>query len=115
MPVYEYLCESHGAFTAMRPMSEYLDPQSCPDCGTPAPRVMLSVPHLSSMSSERKAAYAKNERSQHAPLTADDYRASHSPGCSCCSSGLRPLSENKGSLSRAAKGFAKKRPWMISH
>jgi putative FmdB family regulatory protein len=115
MPVYEYLCDRHGPFTSIRPMSEYLDPQPCPDCGEASSRVMLSVPYLSGLSSDRKAAHARNERSAHAPLTAEAYRASHSPGCSCCSGRMRPRSQTEAPAARAAKGFANKRPWMISH
>jgi putative FmdB family regulatory protein len=115
MPVYEYQCDSHGVFTAMRPMSEYLDPQPCPDCGSAACRVMLSAPQVSSLSSRRKAAYATNERSQHAPLSADAYKAGHSAGCSCCSGSARLRSRSKPGAGRAAKSFVNKRPWMISH
>jgi putative FmdB family regulatory protein len=111
MPVYEYLCDRHGPFTTIRSMSEYLDPQPCPDCERSSSRVMLSVPYLSSLSSDRKAAHARNERSAHAPLAADAYRGSHSPGCSCCSGKMRPRSP----AAPTAKGFANKRPWMISH
>jgi putative FmdB family regulatory protein len=115
MPVYEYLCDSHGVFTAMRPMSEYLDPQPCPDCTSPASRVMVSAPRVSGLSSRRKAAYAKNEQSQHAPLSADAYKAGHSAGCSCCSGSVRLRSGSKARSSRGAKSFVNKRPWMISH
>ena len=115
MPFYEYQCDSHGVFTAMQPMSEYLAPQPCPDCGSPASRVMLSAPHVSGLSSRRKAAYAKNEQAQHAPLTADAYKAAHSAGCSCCSGSTRLRSRNKAASGSAAKSFVSKRPWMISH
>jgi putative FmdB family regulatory protein len=115
MPVYEYLCDSHGVFTAMRPMSEYLDPQPCPDCASSASRVMLSAPRVSGLSSRRKAAYAKNEQSQHAPLSADAYKAGHSAGCSCCSGSVRVRSGGTPRASGGAKSFVNKRPWMISH
>jgi putative FmdB family regulatory protein len=110
MPVYEYLCDRHGPFTSIRSMSEYLDPQPCPECECSSSRVTLTVPYLSGLSSDRKAAHARNERSAHAPLTTDAYKASHSPGCSCCSGKMRSPSQ-----AEAAKGFANKRPWMISH
>ena len=112
MPVYEYQCDRHGVFTAMQPMSEYLDPQPCPDCGSSASRVMLSAPRVSGLSSQRKAAYATNERSQHAPLNAEAYKAGHSAGCSCCSGTVRL---RKPGAARGAKSFVNKRPWMISH
>ena len=115
MPVYEYQCDQHGAFTAMRPMREYQDPQPCPDCASPASRVMLSVPHLSGLSAASRTAHATNERAQHSPMTVDRYRAKHSPGCSCCAGGMRNRATDKSASPAAAKSFAGKRPWMISH
>jgi len=46
MPVYEYLCDSCGPFTDMRPMAECELPQDCPDCGAVAPRVILPAPNM---------------------------------------------------------------------
>ena len=44
MPVYEYMCEECGPFTAMRPMAEYEKPCVCPSCTLDAPRVLLTAP-----------------------------------------------------------------------
>lgn len=115
MPVYEYLCEDCGDFTAMRPMSEYQAPQPCPDCGMSSPRVMLTAPHFTSMSRERFTAHATNERASNAPLSVGEFKAKHGSGCSCCSSGMKSRTKKKSAAASAAKSFPKARPWMISH
>jgi len=117
MPVYEYQCESCGDFTAMRPMSEYQDPQPCPDCGASAPRVLLTAPHFSGMSRESFAAHATNERAANAPMTTGEYAAKkHGSGCSCCS-GMKSRTKKSKTATAAsgAKSFPSARPWMISH
>ncbi len=85
MPVYEYLCNDCGPFTDMRPMSQCDDPQDCPQCEETSPRVILTAPNFLCMSSDRRKALATNEKSRHAPQTLGEYKASHGPGCGCCS------------------------------
>jgi len=98
MPVYEYLCNDCGPFTDMRPMAECDAPQDCPQCtGMPA--------------AARKA-HATNERSANAPKTVGEYKASHGPGCGCCSTKPSRLVKKTRS---GAKSFPTARPWMISH
>ncbi|MBS9478632.1 FmdB family zinc ribbon protein [Ancylobacter radicis] len=122
MPVYEYLCESCGDFTAMRPMSEYQAPQPCPDCGASAPRVMLTAPHFSGMARESLVAHATNERAANAPMTTGEFAAKsaaarHGSGCSCCSGGMKSRTKKSKTATAAsgAKSFPSARPWMISH
>jgi len=125
MPVYEYLCDACGDFTAMRPMSEYNDPQPCPDCGAAAPRVLLTAPRASGMSRSRFEAYAVNERASHAPMTSGEYKAKqterqtakHRAGCACCSTGAASRSGKRPMLTtpQGTKSFPTARPWMISH
>ena len=113
MPVYEYLCNDCGPFTDMRPMAECDLPQDCPRCEIEAPRVILTAPAFFCMSSDKRKAHATNERSANAPKTVGEYKASHAPGCGCCS-GKKParlVTKTKG----GAKGFPTARPWMISH
>jgi putative FmdB family regulatory protein len=113
MPVYEYLCNDCGPFTDMRPMAECDDPQDCPRCHSEAPRVILTAPAFFCMPSDRRKAFATNERSAHAPKTSAEYKAAHGPGCGCCSSKnpARLVTKSKS----GAKGFPTARPWMISH
>ena len=112
MPVYEYLCDDCGPFTDMRPMAECELPSACPECAGFAPRVMLTAPHCSSISAERRQAHATNERSAHAPKTLSQTRGAHTPGCSCCS-GRSSRFTARGK--NGAKSFPGSRPWMISH
>src|SRR5215813_5725775 len=44
MPTYEYMCKKCGPFTQLRPMAECELPSACPECGTRAPRVLLTAP-----------------------------------------------------------------------
>ena len=55
---------------------------------------------------------AINERSAHAPKTLAEYKASHGPGCGCCSTKPSRLVRKTKS---GAKSFPTARPWMISH
>jgi putative FmdB family regulatory protein len=113
MPVYEYLCNACGPFTDMRPMSECDDPQDCPRCDGSAPRVILTAPNFFCMPSDRRIALATNERSAHAPKTLAEYKASHGPGCGCCSS--KKPARAVAKTESGAKSFPTARPWMISH
>ncbi len=110
MPVYEYACAECGPFAALRPMAEYADPQSCPDCGSESPRVMLTAPMLAGMDAGRRTAFATNERSANEPKSTKK----HGAGCGCCSGGGK-----KGRLTMygkdGSKSFPTSRPWMISH
>ena len=112
MPVYEYLCDDCGPFTAMRPMAECELSSQCPDCSGSAPRVILTAPHCSTLSSDRRTAHALNERSAHAPKALSQIKGKHAPGCACCNGrASRFVARGKG----GAKSFPGSRPWMISH
>ena len=112
MPVYDYLCDDCGPFTDMRPMSECDAPGDCPKCESSSPRAILRAPNFFCMPADRRKAHATNERSANAPKTPDQYKASHGPGCGCCSSKPSRLVKKTRS---GAKGFPTARPWMISH
>ena len=113
MPLYEYLCDGCGPFQDMRPMAECDDPQDCPDCGALSPRALLTAPRLSCMAATTRAAIGINERSSNAPQTLAEYKATHGPGCGCCS---RPKKGRAVTKTRTgAKAFPSARPWMISH
>lgn len=112
MPVYEYLCNDCGPFTEIRPMSEFELPCECPSCAAAAPRVILTAPHFACMPATTRKAHDVNQRSRHEPKTLDQYKASHGPGCGCCSKKpSRMVTKTKS----GAKGFPTARPWMISH
>ncbi|MGY4346964.1 hypothetical protein ACVWXM_003431 [Bradyrhizobium sp. GM7.3] len=87
-------------------------------------RVILTAPNFFCMPSETRKAHAANERSTHAPQTLAQYKASHGPGCGCCSTGKNSSKNapDKNKPARlvtktrsGAKGFPTARPWMISH
>jgi putative FmdB family regulatory protein len=113
MPLYDYLCADCGPFEALASMDHYAEPCDCPDCGTAAPRVLLSAPRLAVMGEARRQAYETNERSRHAPhlSTVEVRRHGHGTGCSCCSGPKQKTVTAPG----GAKAFPSKRPWMISH
>ena len=115
MPVYEYMCERCGPFTAMRPMAEYEKPYACPDCDEMAPRVMLTAPRFSTMSAGLRLAHATNERSADKPNTLSALKSQHGSGCSCCSGMSNKKSRKTARGKNGAKSFPGSRPWMISH
>lgn len=109
MPVYEYACAGCGPFTEMRPMADFDQPCTCPDCGASAPRVLLTAPRLARADPATIHAHAVNERSRSEPARSGGHV--HGPGCGC-GSGAR-----LGTYRAAdgSKSFPGKRPWMISH
>jgi putative FmdB family regulatory protein len=111
MPTYDYACGACGGFTALRSMAARNDPIECPDCGAPAERV-VAMAMLTTLDGVARSALDVNERSRHAPVSVDEYRARHRPGCSCCSGGAK----SRASVSpTGAKSFPGRRPWQISH
>lgn len=117
MAIYEYRCADCGPFSAMRPMSQSAEPAHCPECAALAERAWITAPAFSGMSSDRRTAFATNERAQHEPKLASRLDPAsksghiHGPGCGCGS--------GKSTATRTAptgeKSFPGKRPWMISH
>ncbi len=109
MPVYEYLCEKHGPFEAIRPMSEYAAPCACPVCGADAPRVMLTVPRLGLLDGATRRAHETNERSAHEPRStrSQDPDSAQRPSAGKRSRTLHRPDGNKSIPSH--------RPWMISY
>lgn len=105
MPIYEYRCPECGPFTTSRRMAERNDPADCPDCRTPATR-MISAPRLALLDASRRHAHTTNERSSHSPRV--EKRHVHSSSCGC---GQTPRAASPG----AVKARTGHRPWMISH
>ena len=96
MPVYEYLCELCGDFTAMRPISERDARQCCPECEAVATRIIRSAPASFLGDSTVRRAHARNERAAHEP-------------------GRRPAPRQDGGGKPQYKHADCGRPWMIGH
>lgn len=108
MAIYEYVCEAHGAFEAVRPMADFAAPCPCPTCGAVSPRVMLTPPRLGATDRGSMRAHATNEQAADSPKRL----STHGPGCSCCAGPSKSVSKKAPD---GAKSFPTKRPWMISH
>ncbi|MGD0103856.1 MAG: zinc ribbon domain-containing protein [Rhodopila sp.] len=67
MPTYDYECTDCGPFTEVRPLAEFDQPQPCPDCTQPAPR-LLTAPALGGGAQESDAGAT----------------SAHAGGCACC-------------------------------
>ena len=104
MPLYEYECADHGVFDVSVSMNARAAPQSCPDCGRPAPRVFATAVAVAAMPAAARAAHRINEKSQHQPKTSGQLR--HGSGCGCCGGASRITTR---------KATAPRRPWMIGH
>jgi putative FmdB family regulatory protein len=66
MAIYEYECPRCGRFETHQPMGTASDVHDCPDCDRPARR-MMSVPHLSRVPAQFRAALTHDERSSEEP------------------------------------------------
>jgi len=116
MPVYDYQCPHCGPFEAVRKMAEYKEPNACPWCSSPAPRI-ASSPQLNTMSGSQRKAHATNEQSAHMPRV--------SRGCcagNTCSNHSKTSSNNKANSAPKAPEKPRlkmqtgvRRPWQISH
>jgi putative FmdB family regulatory protein len=113
MPVYEYECGECGEFTASRPMSQYREPQACPQCGRDCLRAMLTAPAFAGMPAVTRTAHAINEKASHEPQTLAERTARHGPGCGCC--GGKSMPGRTVTAKDGSKAFPSARPWMISH
>jgi putative FmdB family regulatory protein len=110
MPVYDYECATHGAFEALRPMSESAAPQPCPQCAQSSARVILSFAQLAVLSAAARHAHGLNETSAQQPKTSAQLR--HGAACGCCGGAKR---RNAAAEGPAMRSFDGRRPWMISH
>jgi putative FmdB family regulatory protein len=99
MPLYEYECNIHGSFEEIQPMQRSGEPENCPVCGEPSPRV-LSPTRISRLPAALAAAHARNEKSRHAP----ELRAGSERGSAARQGGRQALQMHRGA-----------RPWVIEH
>lgn len=111
MPVYEYWCDEHGVFEAMRSMSAYDQPSTCPTCGENAPRVLMTAPSLGVGDRATIQAHDINARSSDSPKRSSQ----HGPDCGCCSSISTAKKNQTLHHPNGTKSFPSKRPWMIAH
>lgn len=110
MPMYDYACGDCGEFAVLRPLAQWRDPASCPQCGALSGRIVAGAPAVSALSSAINRAHAANERSANEPRST---RTGHGMNCGCCGGGRsRGRTRTSGD---GAKSFAGARPWMISH
>lgn len=110
MPLYDYMCERCGGFTAFNAMSRCGEPMACPECGDLGRRI-LSAPNLACMSADNRRAWERNERSAHEPSL------KRKP-CSCAGSHTCGSSKSQDSPAKPALQQASKlgsRPWMLGH
>lgn len=114
MPLYEYVCDHCGVFSAMNSMSAAQESKACPDCGTESSRI-LSAPKLAVMTKTQRNAHERNEKAANEPMT----RRS-SCGCSgnhTCGSNTKSGQSSDGKKEAGFQMQTKKtaRPWMLAH
>ncbi len=102
MPIYSYLCSSHGEFTKLKTVRSRNEATYCPDCNQLASRDIVA-PNLSVMSNTNREAWQRNEKSMHEPK-----RVSRGHTCT---------HDHSHSASQALLKAAQKntRPWMLGH
>lgn len=67
MAIYEYECEAHGRFEALRAMGLAAEPMTCPQCDAPAVRVMSAPRIVTRGHGAWTAALDHADKSRHAP------------------------------------------------
>lgn len=116
MPVYDYVCDQCGEFSALKKMGPESVTAECPSCGQAAGKV-ISAPRLGLLGAEKRDAMARNERAQHAPqFTRKSCGCSGAHTCgpsSATNSTTGTRVDGKPSLERQKKSTA--RPWMLGH
>lgn len=109
MPLYDYHCTGHGAFSELATLDDAALPAPCPVCRQPARRV-IGVPRALARRPELMLAHAVNERSQHEPLSATSAAAAARREPPLGRRGTRAFYTQEGN-----KLFPSMRPWMIGH
>lgn len=106
MPIYDYKCRQHGLFHALIAIDDAGMTQPCPTCQQDCARVVVIAPTLLTLSTQKRQAYAINEKAQHSPRLSSQQllRADAKLGT------YKTLTYVDGS-----KAMLVQRPWMISH
>ncbi|CAA9387642.1 MAG: hypothetical protein AVDCRST_MAG64-1116 [uncultured Phycisphaerae bacterium] len=112
MPLYEFECARHGAFTLVRPMSESGRDGPCPTCDVAGRRV-INPPTLLTMGAPARDAAFRNERSRHEPRVSRSGCAHASPATKAAdrASAARRDEPPKPKL----QAYAGPRPWVVEH
>jgi len=116
MAFYDFNCASCGDFSLWRKLDDRNLPAECPQCHGAAER-LVSVPNLSLMSSGRRQAFARNEKSRHEPGVKTRHRCGSGCGCGASKSGSRKSTRtvDLGKAGRFETSKKPKRPWMLGH
>ncbi len=124
MPMYEYICDDCGVFSAMNSMAVAHESKDCPACGTESQRIM-SAPRLAVLSKSDRIAHERNEKSANAPMMG---KSSSRCGCGGAHSSadhakhsksrshddeVKQKPKEKTGLQMQTKKTA--RPWMLAH
>lgn len=111
MPLYNFICDSCGAFDAWCDMSDCAKPAPCPVCRLSSARA-VSAPRLALMDGGNRKAHTINERSADQPRmekrsdgSHDGHNHGHKVG----------HGHNHGHRPGHAHAHAPSRPWMIGH
>ena len=114
MPLYDFACPDCGEFTLARSLANRNSPANCPECHSLAIRV-ITAPQLSLMSSNRREAYARNEKSCHEPRSLTRHRCGTGCGCGKPSQRSTKRKVNLGKAGMFEASSKPKRPWMLGH
>ena len=79
MPVYDFNCPAHGAFSDRLGYEASRAGARCPRCGAPSP-VLPALPQVSTLSSALRRAETRAESSSGAPRVV---KRAHLPSCGC--------------------------------
>ncbi len=109
MPLYNYVCDSHGEFSHWRSMGDYAAPTPCPSCGDPAPRA-ISLPSLAVMNGTTRKAHHINERSADQPRVEKRVAGERTDG-----HGHGGHGHGHAHGLRPGHRHGPSRPWMIGH
>ena len=114
MPLYEYVCDACGVFSAMNSMVASHESKDCPDCGAESQRI-LSPPQLAILTRSDRVAHERNEKSAYAPMTgkASSCGCSGSHTCKSDSNEVKQKPKSPSGLQMQTKKTA--RPWMLAH
>jgi putative FmdB family regulatory protein len=116
MAIYDYDCGACGSFSLWRSLEDRNLPARCPGCGAVARR-LIAAPNLSLMSAPRRAAFARNEKSQHEPGIKTVHHCATGCGCNPKQSPQAKSTRtvDLGKVGKFETSRRRNRPWMLGH